>query len=256
MSIMQIVPLSAFRDNYIWALSTHGQCVVVDPGEAAPVSLFLAQQDLRLAAILITHRHNDHVGGVSELLETWPVPVFGPASIVLVNRPVGDGDTINLPGIGGIASVMEVPGHTEEHIAFLFEDHLFCGDTLFAGGCGRLLGSSTAAELYASLQKIAALPPTTQICCAHEYTLSNLRFAQAVDPDNMALLARVARCRTLRANNLPTLPSRLADELATNPFLRVDQPAVRKTAEQHIGAALDRPEAVFASLRAWKDVFQ
>ncbi len=256
MSMMQIVPLSAFRDNYIWALTSQNQCVVVDPGEAEPVSRFLAQQDLRLAAILITHRHNDHIGGVTELLEDWSVPVFGPASISVVTRPVVDGETIQLPGIGGNAVVMIVPGHTEEHIAYRLDEHLFCGDTLFAGGCGRLLGSSTAADLHASLQKIAALPANTKIFCAHEYTLSNLRFALTVEPDNAALVARISRCSTLRDADIPTVPSSLADELATNPFLRVGQASVRQAAEQHTGAKLGTPTDVFAALRAWKDIFR
>ena len=252
---MQIVPLSAFRDNYIWALVAHGQCIVVDPGEAAPVSIFLAQQHLALSAILITHRHNDHIGGVAELRERWPVPVFGPASIGVVTQAVADGDEVELPGVGGTAAVIAVPGHTEEHIAYLHGKHLFCGDTLFAGGCGRLLGSSTATELHASLQRIAALPGDTQVCCAHEYTLSNLRFARAVEPENSALQARAATCAALREAGQPTLPSRLADELATNPFLRTSQPAVRRAAEGHAAQALLEPTAVFAALRAWKDVF-
>ncbi|MDB5888583.1 MAG: gloB [Rhodocyclales bacterium] len=256
MSIMQIVPLSAFRDNYIWALVAHDQCIVVDPGEAAPVSQFLAQQDLRLAAILVTHRHNDHIGGVAALCRSWQVPVFGPPSIDVVTQAVEEGDTVHLPGIGGAASVMAVPGHTEEHIAFLYEELLFCGDTLFAGGCGRLLGSSTAVELHTSLQRIAALPASTQICCAHEYTLNNLRFAREVEPENAALLARVARCNALRDKNLPTLPSRLADELMTNPFLRTQEVGVRRSVERHVGKPLDQPAAIFAALRAWKDVFQ
>jgi hydroxyacylglutathione hydrolase len=255
MSIMQIVPLSAFRDNYIWALIAHGQCIVVDPGEAAPVSGFLAQQDLALSAILITHRHNDHIGGVAELRERWPIPVFGPASIGVVTHAVAEGDEVELPGIGGTAAVIAVPGHTEEHIAYLHGKYLFCGDTLFAGGCGRLLGSSTATELHASLQRIAILPGDTQICCAHEYTMSNLRFARAVEPDNAALLARIETCTALREVGQPTLPSRLAEELATNPFLRTSQPDVRGAAEAHTAQALLEPAAVFAALRAWKDVF-
>ena len=252
---MQIVPLSAFRDNYIWALVAHGQCIVVDPGEAGPVFRFLAERELRLVAILITHRHTDHIGGVSELREAWPVPVFGPASIALVTHAVQEGNCVILPGVGGTATVLEVPGHTEEHIAFLHEQHLFCGDTLFAGGCGRLLGSSTAAQLHASLQRIAALPEQTRIYCAHEYTLSNLRFAAAVEPQNAALHARIASCQQLRDQGVPTLPSLLADELATNPFLRAAEPAICQAIANHFGTSIDDAATSFAALRAWKDTF-
>lgn len=252
---MQIVPLSAFRDNYIWALIAHGQCIVVDPGEAAPVATFLSQQNLALSAILITHRHNDHIGGVADLRERWPVPVFGPASIGVVTQAVAEGDVVELLGIDGTAAVIAVPGHTEEHIAYLQGKYLFCGDTLFAGGCGRLLGSSTAAELHGSLQRISTLPVDTLVCCAHEYTLSNLRFARAVEPDNVALQARIEACTALREAGRPTLPSRLDEELATNPFLRTSQPGVRKAAEAHAVQSLREPASVFAALRAWKDVF-
>lgn len=253
---MEIVPLSAFADNYIWALVVEDRCVVVDPGDAAPVQNFLAERRLQLTAVLVTHRHNDHVGGVPELREAWDVPVFGPPSIAVVTRPVKHGDRIDLPGVGQSGCVIEVPGHTEEHIAFIVEGHLFCGDTLFVGGCGRLLGASTAAELYASLQRIAALPPETLIHCAHEYTLSNLRFAQAVEPANHALQTLVDRCRALREQGLPTVPSRLADELATNPFMRTQEATVREAAERHIGRNLRDPAEVFAVLRAWKDDFR
>ncbi|GAB4063699.1 hydroxyacylglutathione hydrolase [Uliginosibacterium sediminicola] len=254
MKTMQIVPLSAFRDNYIWALVANGAAVVVDPGEAAPVQRFLADQALRLAAILITHRHNDHIGGVAELNADGNVPVFGPPSIACVTQPVQDADRFTLPGVAAEISVLAVPGHTEEHLAYLLGEHLFCGDTLFAGGCGRLLGSSSAAELYASLQRLAHLPPQTRVHCAHEYTLSNLRFALQVEPDNAALQARLAACSALREANQPSLPSLLADELASNPFLRVDQAAVRSAVSRYTGKVLAAPDEVFAALRRWKDV--
>lgn len=183
------------------------------------------------------------------------MPVFGPASIALVTQAVKEGDSVALPGVGGTAKVMEVPGHTEEHIAFLYETHLFCGDTLFAGGCGRLLGSSTAAQLHASLQRIASLPDETQIHCAHEYTLSNLRFAKVIEPDNVALQARLVRCRAQREQHIPTLPSRLAEERATNPFLRTAQADVRKAVELHTATSLPDTDDVFAAMRAWKDSF-
>jgi hydroxyacylglutathione hydrolase len=254
MKTMQIVPLSAFRDNYIWALVANGCAVVVDPGEAAPVQRFLADQALSLAAILITHRHNDHVGGVAELNAEGLVPVFGPPSIACVTQPVQESDHFTLPGVAAEISVLAVPGHTEEHLAYLLGEHLFCGDTLFAGGCGRLLGASSAAELYASLQRLAHLPPQTLVHCAHEYTLSNLRFALQVEPDNRALQARMAACTALREANQPTLPAQMADERSSNPFLRVDQATVRAAVSRYTGAQLETPAEVFAALRRWKDV--
>ncbi|MEN3111511.1 hydroxyacylglutathione hydrolase [Uliginosibacterium paludis] len=252
----RIVPVSALRDNYIWALCEGRYCVVVDPGEAAPVRNFLAAEGLQLSAILLTHRHADHQGGVAALLADGQVPVHGPRSpdMPLVTHRHEDGASFSLEGFPARFEVLAVPGHTEEHLAYLHAGHLFCGDTLFAAGCGRLLGG-TATQLHASLGRLASLPAETLIHCAHEYTLSNLAFARAVEPDNTALVSREAHCRALREQSRPTLPSRLADELATNPFLRCTEPSVRAALTQRLGRApVDTLEA-FSELRRWKDVF-
>ncbi|MDP5239884.1 hydroxyacylglutathione hydrolase [Uliginosibacterium sp. 31-16] len=252
----RIVPLSALRDNYIWALIEGARCVVVDPGEAAPVLAFLAAEKLSLEAILLTHRHADHQGGVAELLAHRAVPVYGPASPAMpqVSQVLVDGQELALDGFSQPWRVLAVPGHTEEHIACLWNGALFCGDTLFAAGCGRLLGG-TAPQLFASLQRLAALPAETRVYCAHEYTLSNLAFAAAVEPDNLQIKARRASCETLREEGRSTLPSSLAEERASNPFLRCTEPAVIAAAEKHAGHALRGPLEVFTALRQWKDSF-
>ncbi|MDQ7990059.1 MAG: hydroxyacylglutathione hydrolase [Candidatus Dactylopiibacterium sp.] len=252
----RIVPVSALRDNYIWTLSQAGRCIVVDPGEAAPVEDFLAREKLHLAAILLTHRHSDHQGGVAALCARHDVPVLGPSSAQMpcVSRTVSDRDSVRFEGFARAFEVIATPGHTEEHISWLHAGHLFCGDTLFAAGCGRLLGG-TAAQLHASLQRLAALPDDTRICCAHEYTLSNLRFAQVVEPGNAAITARAARCARQRENHEPTLPCTLAEERETNPFLRCHEPAVQAAARQHDARTATDAPGVFAALRAWKDGF-
>ncbi|HEX5126139.1 MAG TPA: hydroxyacylglutathione hydrolase [Rhodocyclaceae bacterium] len=253
---MEIVPLSAFRDNYIWTLVEEDRCIVVDPGDAVPVLRFLRERSLRLAAILITHRHNDHVGGIGELLAHFSVPVFGPLSepIPHITHALVEGDIVRPPGLSCSFKVLEVPGHTEGHIAYYGEGILFCGDTLFAAGCGRLLGG-TVEQLFESLQRLAALPPKTKVYCTHEYTLSNLRFARAAEPDNQEIAARQQHCEALRANNQITLPSTIGEELNSNPFLRWREATVRANAERAAGHKLDSGLAVFAATRAWKDQF-
>ncbi|MFT4172100.1 MAG: hydroxyacylglutathione hydrolase [Rhodocyclaceae bacterium] len=253
---MKIVPISAFRDNYIWAVCSDTHCALVDPGQAEPAQAFLDRNGLTLAAILVTHRHSDHVGGIETLLARTPgTPVYGPADedIPARTHALCDGAIVDLAELGRY-TVLAVPGHTEGHIAYHGEHALFCGDTLFAAGCGRVLGG-TASQLHASLQRLAALPADTRIYCAHEYTLSNLRFAQTVEPDNAAITLRQAACMALRERGEPTLPARLAEEWETNPFLRVHLPAVQARAADHAGSIpIDAP-AVFAVLRSWKDHF-
>ncbi len=258
--MLDIRPVAAFDDNYIWLFTAPGgsAACVVDPGDAAPVEAALDAAGLDLAAVLITHHHFDHVGGLARLRERYGPVVYGPANPAIegIDRRLGAGDHIEVLGAG--FSVMEVPGHTLDHIAYFHADEppvLFCGDTLFAGGCGRLF-EGTPAVMHASLQSLAALPRNTRVYCAHEYTLANLRFARAVEPDNAVLAQRQQWAQQARDSDTPTVPSTLADELATNPFLRCDQASVREGLRQQDRLHGEAPEAVFASVREWKDVFR
>jgi hydroxyacylglutathione hydrolase len=256
-----IIPIPAFSDNYIWLLREGDRAAVVDPGDAAPVLAFLAAEGLSLRAILCTHHHGDHVGGVRALVERFPVPVFGPARETIPGRTVAlaDGDVVDVPGLPVRLRVLDVPGHTAGHIAYVGDvggtPVAFVGDTLFAAGCGRLF-EGTAVQMSASLGRLAALPAATRVYCAHEYTLANLRFAAAVEPANAALRERILRDEATRAARRPTIPSTLRDELATNPFLRAAVPAVAAAAAARAGRALAGPVAVFAALREWKNEFR
>jgi hydroxyacylglutathione hydrolase len=254
---MQLTALPALDDNYIWLLEDgSGRWLVVDPGEAAPV-LATRGDGPPPEAILLTHHHGDHVAGVAGLRQRWPgVPVHGPADPrvgSLVDRPVGRGDRIRA---GSWAfEVLAVPGHTASHLAFHGHGLLFCGDTLFSLGCGRLF-EGTPLDMLASLDRLAALPAATLVCCGHEYTLANAAFARVVDPDNAALRRRHEEAIAMRGNQRPTLPSTLEQELACNPFLRIDAPAVRSAlAAREPAAVHDRADA-FAALRRWKDGFR
>jgi hydroxyacylglutathione hydrolase len=256
-----IIPIPAFADNYIWLLRVGGAAVVVDPGDAAPVQAYLDDEGLDLAAIVATHHHGDHVGGVEALVASRPVPVYGPARETIPARThaLGEGDRVVLGDVGLELRVLDVPGHTAGHIAYTGRvadvPVLFCGDTLFAAGCGRIF-EGTPAMMWTSLSKLAALDPATRVFCAHEYTLANLRFAAAVEPANDAVARRRERDTALRERGQPTVPSTIADELATNPFLRVGEPAVRAAAEAHAGRLLEGDVAVFAALRAWKNGYR
>jgi len=256
--MLHVHPVLAFQDNYIWLIQAENsqKTLIVDPGDATPVIAALKQQNLQPVAILITHHHADHVGGISELLTHFNLPVYGPASekIPAINYPLQARDDLYIDPDFPTFQVLDTPGHTAGHICYLTENKLFCGDTLFAGGCGRLLGG-TAPDLFASLQLLSILPADTEIYCAHEYTEANLRFANAVDNDNPALVKRIELTRQTRAANKPTVPSVLADELATNPFLRSDDPKLKRAAEHFAGHPLESTEAVFTVLRSWKDQF-
>jgi hydroxyacylglutathione hydrolase len=261
---LTLTPVPAFDDNYLWLLDNGREALVVDPGDAAPVAAALDARGLTLAGILLTHHHGDHVGGVQALRPRLRGPVYAPVTEKApepVQRLQG-GDSVELLGLR--FAVMDVPGHTAGHIAYFASDAgadgplLFCGDTLFSAGCGRLF-EGTATQMHASLQSLAALPLDTRVCCAHEYTLSNLRFAREVDPDNADLAAYAAWCEAERAAGRPTLPVRIGTELRINPFLRCAQAALRDAARRHAPLKLPAepsPVDVFATLREWKNGFR
>jgi len=251
---MRAIP--AFSDNYIWLLGEEDrpEVAIVDPGDAEPVLEVLDLRRQRLAAILLTHHHADHVGGVAELVARHPAPVFGPAAerIPTVDRPLCDGQTVSLAALDLELQALAVPGHTAGHLAYLGEGFALVGDTLFAGGCGRVFEGSPE-EMHRSLGRLAELPPATRIYCAHEYTVANLRFAREVEPANARLAARLSEAQAVRAEGRPTLPSTLADELATNPFLRCGEAAIIAAAEARAGRRLNATAEVFAVVRGWKD---
>jgi len=258
---MNLLPLPAFADNYIWMLHDARQAIVVDPGDPAPVQKALHDLGLRLQAILVTHHHNDHVGGVDVLREATGATVYGPAREKIPGPLVrlSAGDTVDVGGLH--FTVLDVPGHTAGHIAYHCADMagtpvLFCGDTLFSGGCGRLF-EGTPAQMLDSLDQLAALPGNTRVCCAHEYTLSNLQFARAVEPGNQDLVHYFGWCEAQRARGLPTLPSSIAQERGINPFLRVRETEVCQSAQRFAPQA-DQHDAVavLAALRQWKNEFR
>ncbi len=257
--MLKLIPIPAFADNYLWLLHDGRHALVVDPGDAVPVLRVLQENALQLESILVTHHHADHTGGVDLLRNTTGAKVFGPASenIPAPYVPLHEGDVVNAMGLR--FEVLDVPGHTSGHIAFYTpvmndEPLVFCGDTLFSGGCGRLF-EGTPAQMLTSLDKLAALPAETRVCCTHEYTLSNLRFALTLEPDNKDLVNYHADCIKARSNKLPTLPSSIAQELLVNPFLRTRQAAVRAAA-RHFDAGADDDIAVFTAIRQWKNQFK
>jgi hydroxyacylglutathione hydrolase len=256
MQALTIKPLPAFNDNYLWLLVRGASAAVVDPGDAGPVMRALDRQELRLDAILVTHHHSDHVGGVTALKQRYRPAVYGPAreQIPDRDRALSGGDSIEV--LGTRFEVIEVPGHTAGHIAYYAdsESAVFCGDTLFACGCGRLF-EGTPAQMLASLEALAALPAETRVYCAHEYTVANIRFALAVEPGNIDLQARAAAAEATRRRGEPTVPSTIGLELATNPFMRCDVPAVRDAAARRKKGAETAAVTTFAALREWKNGF-
>lgn len=261
---VNVLHVPAFADNYIWLITGDDEnfpagarrpCIIVDPGDGDAAMAGASRHQLEPVAIFCTHHHGDHVGGVRDILEHHDIPVYGPAreSIRTITHPVEGGETIEIEGVGAF-TVLATPGHTTGHVSFLGGGALFCGDTLFSGGCGRLLGG-TAPQLFKSLKQLAGLAPDTRVFCAHEYTLSNLSFAGAADPENPEIAKYRQRCQAMREKNQPTLPSTIALELDINPFLRTGTTGVRNQVQATVGHGLDSELEVFTALRRWKDNF-
>ncbi|NQZ53884.1 MAG: hydroxyacylglutathione hydrolase [Piscirickettsiaceae bacterium] len=256
--MLNIHPISAFNDNYIWLIEQpeSRRILIVDPGDAIPVIQAIERQRFIPIALLITHHHHDHIDGIDQLVERYNIPVYGPETTTIpsITHPLTTSDTLIVDSDFPAITILDISGHTALHIAYLFDNCLFCGDTLFGAGCGRLLGG-TATQLFQSLQQITSLPTQTKIYCAHEYTEANLRFAAIVEPNNLDIQQRITDTSIIRQQDKPSLPSTLALELATNPFLRCEQTTVIQAVEQFSGKQLATPIEVFTELRLWKDQF-
>jgi len=248
--MFKVIPIPAFEDNYIWLLHDRGHAVVVDPGDAAPVIAALQTHYLTLDAILITHHHNDHTGGVSDLLKSYPATVYAPAkeSYHFPHIAISEGDIVELSELGARLQVMETPGHTLGHVVYYGAESLFCGDTLFGCGCGRLF-EGTCKQLFHSLQRLAELPAQTRVYCTHEYTRHNIQFALTIDPDNAALAKRANEVEKCLARGQPSLPSSIGLELATNPFLRCETEAIQSASNSQ------DPESIFCAIRILRNAF-
>lgn len=253
---VQITPIKAFNDNYIWCIHNTQHSLVVDPGDAAPVVAHLQQQQLSLQGILITHHHWDHTDGIEQLLAIYPdIPVFGPHNhITTITHRLCEGEQLHLPSLDIAMQVLAVPGHTLDHIAYYGDIGLFCGDTLFSAGCGRLFEGSPA-QMLDAMDKFKQLPDQTKVYCTHEYTLANLAFAQAVEPQNLNVQQYSQWVRQQRENSAATLPSQIGQEKAINPFMRTDNAQVKMAIERHCQQSLSDEVAVFTQLRRWKDNF-
>lgn len=253
---IQIDGVPIFADNYIWLILNRQQkkAIAIDPGDAKPLQDYLCAKQLKLEAILITHHHADHVGGILPLIQNRPIPVYGPHNPTIrgLSHPIQEPDQFSLPFLPNPITVFNIPGHTLDHIAYYLPGMLFSGDTLFSAGCGRVF-EGTMAQMFHSLQKIAALPNDTKIYCTHEYTLNNLQFAQKVEPDNLDIQHKITEVKKLRTENKPSVPTQLGDEKKINPFLRCHVPAVMSSVERQTGLTLRDPIIVFQYLREWKN---
>ncbi len=254
---VELTPVPAFTDNYIWTFYNASSCAVVDPGDATPILEFCAKQGLTLCAIIITHHHADHTGGIAKLCEQYPdIPVFGPNNPKIrgITQHLYEGESITIPELDLAFGVIEVPGHTLDHIAYIGHGGVLCGDTLFSCGCGRLF-EGTPAQMQGSLNKIMTLPSNTQVWCTHEYTLANIDFALNVEPNNGDLQEYAQWAKKQRANDLPTLPSSIGIQQRVNPFVRASSDEVKQTAEKNANQALVDELAVFTAVRRWKDIY-
>ncbi len=256
---LEVVAVPAFGDNYLWLIRSPRlpeQVLVVDPGDARAVQMALVRENLQLAGILVTHHHADHIGGIEALLVQHAVPVYAPAGESIPGNPAGvrQGQDVTVKALDLKFQVLDVPGHTAGHVAYYGHGALFCGDTLFSAGCGRLLGG-TAEQMTRSLEQLARLPPDTKVYCAHEYTLANLRFALTVEPENVDTRAHLDLCQTLRQAGTPTLPSSIGLELRINPFLRLGAETVKRAVALRTGCTVDSDTEIFAVLRDWKNHF-